>query len=216
MATARTNASVTKGPAKKAAAKKAGPKKVAAKKAGPKKASTKKASTKKAAAKKTAAKKTAAKKAAAKKTAAKKTAAKKTAAKKTAAKKAPAAKGSSGKTIASYIAGLGGWQAGVVKQLCALVEKAAPGSQGSIKWSQPVFEDHGPFCYVRAFASHVNFGFWRGADLPDPNGRLHGGGKKMTHIKLIGPQDVDEAAFAQLVIAAVALNRSEGDPTKPR
>jgi len=91
-----------------------------------------------------------------------------------------------------------------------------PAAAGSIKWAQPVFEDHGPFCYVRAFASHVNFGFWRGADLPDPEGRLHGGGKRMAHVKITELDDIDAAAFTKLVEAAVELNRTEGDPTKGR
>jgi hypothetical protein len=131
-------------------------------------------------------------------------------------KKATKKTTASGKTIAAYIEGLGDWQAAVVEQLCALVEEAAPDATGSIKWAQPVFEDHGPFCYVRAFASHVNFGFWRGADLPDPGGRLHGGGKRMAHVKITGPQDIDVAAFTKLAKAAVKRNRTEGDPTKDR
>jgi hypothetical protein len=140
----------------------------------------------------------------------KKKATKKKAAKKTAAKKTAV----SGKTIADYIEGLDGWQAAVVKELCALVEKAAPDATGSIKWAQPVFEDHGPFCYVRAFAGHVNFGFWRGADLLDPGGRLQGAGNKMAHVKITGPQNIDTASFTKLVKAAVKLNRTDGDPTK--
>lgn len=156
---------------------------------------------------------------AAKKTATKKPAAKKPAAKtKAPAKKATAAKkpAAPGKTIAGYVAGLSGWQAAAVQLLCTLVEAAAPEATGSIKWAQPVFEDHGPFCYVRAFARHVNFGFWRGADLPDPGQRLQGAGKKMAHATISGLEDIDAAAFTALVKAAVALNRAEGDPTKAR
>jgi len=141
----------------------------------------------------------------------KKATTKKTATKKTATTKKTTA---SGKTIAAYIEGLDGWRAAVVKDLCALVEKAAPDATGSIKWAQPVFEDHGPFCYVRAFAGHVNFGFWRGGDLLDPGGRLHGAGKRMAHVKITGPQDIDTASFTKLVKAAVKLNRTDGDPTK--
>lgn len=160
-----------------------------------------------AAKKKTSAKTTPAAK---KKTSAKKTTSAKTT---TSAKKKPA---TPGKTIAGYVAGLSGWQAAAVQQLCALVEAAAPEATGSIKWAQPVFEDHGPFCYVRAFARHVNFGFWRGADLPDPGQRLQGAGKKMAHATISGLEDIDAAAFTALVKAAVALNRAEGDPTKAR
>lgn len=167
------------------------------------------------AAKKTPAKKTAAKKTPARKTATKKTATKKTVAKTTSAK-TTAGKTTATKTIAGYVAGLSGWQAAAVQQLCELVEKAAPDATGSIKWSQPVFEDHGPFCYVRSFASHVNFGFWRGADLPNAEGRLQSGGKKMAHVKITGLEDIDAPLLTKLVKAAVKLNRTEGDPTKAR
>jgi hypothetical protein len=159
------------------------------------------------------AKKQIAKKVTAKKTTAKKTTAK-TTAKKTTAKTTTAKTTVPGKTIAAYVAGLDGWRATVVGQLCALVEKAAPDATGSIKWAQPVFEDHGPICYVRAFTNHVNLGFWRGGELPDDEGRLHSGGQRMAHIKITGPQDVDAAAFTRLVKAAVQLNRTLGDPTK--
>jgi hypothetical protein len=150
-----------------------------------------------------------------KKATAKKPTAKKTTTKKPTAKKATTKKPStSNKTIAGYIAGLDGWRAEVVDQLCTLVSSAAPESTGSIKWAQPVFEDHGPFCYVRAFTGHVNLGFWRGMDLPDPSGRMHGGGDRMAHIKITRPEDVDVAAFTKLVKAAARLNRTLGDPTK--
>ena len=89
-----------------------------------------------------------------------------------------------------------------------------PDAAASIKWSQPVFEQNGPFCYVRAFKNHVNFGFWRGAELPDPEGLLQGDGEKMRHIKLSSTDDVAPDAFAALVRSAVELNEKKGDPTK--
>lgn len=138
-------------------------------------------------------------------------------AKKAPAKKLPRAQEpTAGKSIEGYVDGLSGWQKQAVERLCALVRAAAPDAVGSIKWAQPVFEDHGPFCYVRAFTQHVNFGFWRGAQLDDPTGRMQSGGEKMAHIKIRGLDDIDEATFRRIVVAAVARNRAEGDPTKSR
>src|SRR5688572_12120724 len=37
------------------------------------------------------------------------------------------------------------------------------------------------FAYVDAFTSHVNVGFFQGAELPDPQGLLEGAGKFMRH-----------------------------------
>ncbi|MGD2105352.1 MAG: DUF1801 domain-containing protein [Anaerolineae bacterium] len=118
------------------------------------------------------------------------------------------------KTVDGYIAGLGDWRADVVSRLRDLITEAAPNASESIKWAQPVFEDNGPFSYVKAFKNHVNFGFWRGVDLTDEVGVLEGSGEKMRHVKLNSIEDIQEDVFRELVREAVALNRSKGDPTK--
>ena len=118
------------------------------------------------------------------------------------------------RTVAEYAAGFGDWRAEVVLALRDLVREVAPEAKESIKWAQPVFEDNGPFCYIRAFKNHVNFGFWRGVDLPDEAGVLEGSGEKMRHVKLTGIEDIRKEVFQDLVRAAVAQNLSKGDPTK--
>ncbi|MGD2144339.1 MAG: DUF1801 domain-containing protein [Anaerolineae bacterium] len=118
------------------------------------------------------------------------------------------------KTVAEYAAGLGDWRAEAVLALRDLVRRAAPEAKESIKWAQPVYEVNGPFCYIRAFKNHVNFGFWRGVDLPDEAGILAGSGEKMRHVKLTGLEDIREDVLENLVGEAVALNRAKGDPTK--
>ncbi len=118
------------------------------------------------------------------------------------------------KTIVGYIAGLNGWKAEVVRRLDSLVREAAPDVRAGIKWAQPVYESNGPFSYIRAFKNSVNFGFWRGVDLADPHGLLEGTGDKMRHIKIRSTEDIDEAAFADFVRQALALNAAKGDPTK--
>lgn len=120
------------------------------------------------------------------------------------------------KTVDEYVDGLGGWQQEVVAALREIVKGAAPAATESIRWAQPVYEDHGPFAYIKAFPRTVNLGFWRGAELVDPLGLLAGGGDRMRHVKLIGAWDVRRKAFQDLVKEAVALNRDRGDPTKRR
>ena len=119
-------------------------------------------------------------------------------------------------SIDAYAKSLDDWRGDVVREIDALVRKAAPGATGSIKWAQPVYELQGPFAYVKAFTSAVNFGFWRGADLSDPDGVLEGTGDRMRHVKIEGPEDVDRKRFTAWVKEAVALNGSKGDPTKAR
>ncbi len=58
------------------------------------------------------------------------------------------------------------------------------------------------FAYVDAFTAHVNVGFFRGAELPDPGGLLEGNGRFMRHVKLRPDSDVDATALIQLVEVA--------------
>ena len=58
------------------------------------------------------------------------------------------------------------------------------------------------FAYVNAFTAHVNVGFFRGAELPDPARILEGTGKYMRHVKLRPGGGVDAAALAGLIEAA--------------
>ncbi len=55
------------------------------------------------------------------------------------------------------------------------------------------------FAYVNAFTNHVNVGFYRGAQLPDPIRLLEGTGKVMRHVKLGPNHSVDENALARLI-----------------
>lgn len=117
-------------------------------------------------------------------------------------------------TVDEYIDGLGGWKTDVTDRLRTIVTGAAPEAKESIKWAQPVYELNGPFCYMKAFKNSVNFGFWRGVDLDDPQGLLQGSGDKMRHVKLAKVVDIDEPALSAFVKQAVQLNVEKGDPTK--
>jgi hypothetical protein len=117
-------------------------------------------------------------------------------------------------TVDEYIEGLAGWQREVAVKLREIVNQAAPSAIEAVKWSQPVFESNGPFAYVKVHSKSVNFGFWRGVDIADPKGILEGTGEKMRHVKLTGPDVIDEALFADFVRQAIELNQSKGDPTK--
>jgi hypothetical protein len=58
------------------------------------------------------------------------------------------------------------------------------------------------FGYVNAFRAHVNVGFFRGAELADPDSLLQGTGKYMRHVKLRPESGVDAAALEKLIDAA--------------
>ena len=58
------------------------------------------------------------------------------------------------------------------------------------------------FAYVNAFKAHVNVGFFRGAELADPEGLLEGTGKFMRHVKLRPERDVDATTLMKLIETA--------------
>ena len=60
------------------------------------------------------------------------------------------------------------------------------------------------FGYVDVYATHVNVGFFRGAELADPMRLLEGTGKHGRHVKLAPERDVNAAALQALIEAAYA------------
>ena len=118
------------------------------------------------------------------------------------------------KTVDEYVAGLEEWQAEIVEGVRKVVLKAAPDASEVVKWAQPVYELNGPFAYIKAFKNNVNFGFWRGIEIPDPEGILQGSGDKMRHVKLSSLNDIQKEVFEGFVKEAIKLNESKGDPTK--
>jgi hypothetical protein len=64
--------------------------------------------------------------------------------------------------------------------------------------------DDAAFGYVNAFKAHVNVGFFRGAEIADPQNLLEGTGKFMRHVKLKPERDVDATALTKLIKAAYA------------
>ena len=58
------------------------------------------------------------------------------------------------------------------------------------------------FGYVNAFTGHVNVGFFRGAELSDPEGMLEGTGRFMRHVKLRPGVDADARELTRLIQSA--------------
>lgn len=68
------------------------------------------------------------------------------------------------------------------------------------------------FGYVNAFTAHVNVGFFRGAELPDPAGLLQGTGRFMRHVKIRPAGGIDGTALTTLIEAAYEDMRQRVDP----
>jgi len=72
------------------------------------------------------------------------------------------------------------------------------------------------FGYVNAFTAHVNVGFFRGAEIADPESLLEGTGKLMRHVKLRPERDINATALTKLIEAAYSdmKERLKARPTR--
>lgn len=104
------------------------------------------------------------------------------------------------------------WKA-VMAELRMVIKTACPESVEAIKWGQPVYDIHGPCVWMRPATNHVSLGFWRGAELTDPDSLLEGKGDRMRHIKLADPEQVPIEKIDALIRQAAELNRLRGSPT---
>ncbi len=116
--------------------------------------------------------------------------------------------------VDSYLSTLNGWRKECVANLRKMIRKAAPEASEKVKWSQPVYEHHGPLAWIKAHARHVNLGFWRGVELPDPRKLLSGTGQKMRHIKLSSLKEAGKKELHELVRVAAKLNELKGRPAR--
>ena len=118
-----------------------------------------------------------------------------------------------GVSVETYLEGLPPAHAAIGRRLEAIAASEI-GAPGTIKWGQPVWEAGGPVAYMRGASRHVTFGFWRGAELADPAGKLVGEGSRMRHLRLTSLGELDEPLLRRLLREAVALNARHGDPTR--
>jgi hypothetical protein len=74
----------------------------------------------------------------------------------------------------------------------------------------PVWEHDGIICTGETYKNYVKLTFAKGAQLSDPKGLFNSSleGKVRRAIDLREGEKIDEAAFKELIRAAVALNES--------
>lgn len=97
----------------------------------------------------------------------------------------------------------------LVNDLRRLIRETAPNLEETMKWGQPCYTV-GPanVVYLAPIADRVNFGFFRGADLRDPQRFLEGTGKKLRHVKVWLDKDIPTEALKALIREATALARA--------
>lgn len=104
----------------------------------------------------------------------------------------------------------------MVERLRKLIRDAAPDLVEDWKWNTPVWSHNGNVVAVGAFRDHVKVNIFKGASLNDPHGLFNAGleAKASRAIDVRRGDAIDEAAFKELVRAAVALNQGKPKPKK--
>jgi len=113
---------------------------------------------------------------------------------------------------------LGDWRGKTLAHLRKLIHDADPHIQEEWKWmGTPVFSHDGIVCTGETYKQVVKLTFARGASIEDPkklfNSSLEGNVRRA--IDLREGEKINEAAFKQLIRAAVALNLESKTKPKP-
>lgn len=88
----------------------------------------------------------------------------------------------------------------LINALSRLVKKAAPAFTPAVKWGQGCWTmDDAPKIYIHAEPDHVQFGFYAGSTLKDPQRLLAGSAKHVRHVKVFTARDIDREALVALV-----------------
>jgi hypothetical protein len=88
----------------------------------------------------------------------------------------------------------------IIRTLRTFVKRVAPGLQESVKWGNGCWmKGNVPVAYVYSAPDYVQFGFFRGSGLKDPQRILEGKGQYVRHIKVRKVSDIDEDAFGVLL-----------------
>ena len=109
---------------------------------------------------------------------------------------------------------LGDWRGSVLKRMRALIRDADPAVVEEWKWKKatspgtPVWSHDGGICTGESYKEAVKLTFFYGASLKDParlfNSSLEGNTRRA--IDIHEEDEIDEAAFKELIRAAVAFN----------
>ena len=96
----------------------------------------------------------------------------------------------------------------IVGTLRDLIFETEPEIEEKIKWKQPVYSLNSDVCYIAIFKKHIDFGFFKGAKLKDPDGVLEGSGSHLRYVKIWNIKDIKKKKFKALIKDAVKLSKS--------
>jgi hypothetical protein len=112
-------------------------------------------------------------------------------------------------TVDEYVAALPDPLGKVAERAPRVIDANLKGTDSAIRWAHPTWSlGKAPVCYLKAASKDVTFGFWHGASIDDPSGRLESSGKVMAHVKLRSERDIDPKLFASWLKQAEAIATS--------
>ena len=84
----------------------------------------------------------------------------------------------------------------LIDALSELVEETAPAFEPGVKWGQGCWTlDGEPKVYIHTEPDHVQFGFYAGSTLKDPERLLVGKGKHVRHVKVFSEEEIPRKAL---------------------
>lgn len=88
----------------------------------------------------------------------------------------------------------------LINALSRVVKNTAPALTPTVKWGQGCWTlGNAPKVYIHAEADHVQFGFYAGSKLKDPEGLLVGRGKHVRHVKVFTTNGIPREALVALL-----------------
>ena len=111
-----------------------------------------------------------------------------------------------GKDVQSYVDAIEPGKRALVEALRKFVRREAPQLTEQIKWGNLCWIGKGNVCWIIVYKDHVDFGFFNGAKLKDPEGLLEGTGKGLRHVKVRESKDIRPKEFAALLKQALAMD----------
>ncbi|HKZ59221.1 MAG TPA: DUF1801 domain-containing protein [Candidatus Thermoplasmatota archaeon] len=111
-----------------------------------------------------------------------------------------------GKDVQSYVDAIETGKRALVEALRKFVRREAPQLLEQIKWGNICWIGKGNVCWIIVYKDHVDFGFFNGAKLKDPEGLLEGTGKGLRHVKVRESKDIRPKEFAALLKQALAMD----------
>lgn len=110
--------------------------------------------------------------------------------------------------VDAYIASRAEFARPILSHLRERIHAACPEVEEGIKWSMPAFSYKGrPLCNMAAFKEHATFGFWRGKDVIEAEGRKDGAMGQFGRITSLGDLP-DDAELDAIIRKAMEVSQT--------